>query len=273
MRQLIVNADDYGRSPGVSEGIRKAYLEGIVTSTTCMMNLPNTAKDIELLLEEAPDLQMGVHLVLTMGSPLLPPGEVPSLVNEEGQFFLYDPFLNNLKRLKLDEAEAEWRGQIEAFIRVSGRKPTHLDSHHHSSFFSGPLFELMLDLAGEFECAIRNPVHQPGGAKNGFSPRIQSFVFETIPSLVAERSVRMPDNFEASFYDETATIDGLSEILTNLAEGVTELMCHPGYADEVVINGSGYSKPRERELKILISDRVKQIIEEFGVELISFEDI
>jgi predicted glycoside hydrolase/deacetylase ChbG (UPF0249 family) len=70
--RLIVNADDYGRTPGVSRGIREAHRRGIVTSTTCMMNMPAVVDDIALALEETPRLGLGVHLVLTSGRPLLP---------------------------------------------------------------------------------------------------------------------------------------------------------------------------------------------------------
>ena len=71
-KQLIVNADDYGRSPGVSRGILRAHREGIVTSTTVMINQP----DVEAQLEEAltyPRLGIGLHLVFSAWRPLLPP--------------------------------------------------------------------------------------------------------------------------------------------------------------------------------------------------------
>ena len=64
--RLIVNADDYGRSANVSRGIRDSYLNGILTSTTCMMNMPTVAEDIKIAQHETPDLGMGVHLVLSL---------------------------------------------------------------------------------------------------------------------------------------------------------------------------------------------------------------
>ena len=73
MKKLIINSDDYGRSPEISRGIREAHLRGVVTSTTCMMNIPTTADDVGVALKETPNLGMGVHLVLTMGKPLSKP--------------------------------------------------------------------------------------------------------------------------------------------------------------------------------------------------------
>ena len=77
MKQLIINSDDYGRTPDISRGIRDAHLRGVVTSTTCMMNIPTTASDIAVAVQETPKLGMGVHLVLTMGRPISAPEVVP----------------------------------------------------------------------------------------------------------------------------------------------------------------------------------------------------
>ncbi|MEK7278341.1 MAG: ChbG/HpnK family deacetylase, partial [Chloroflexota bacterium] len=85
-KQLIVNADDYGRTPSVSGGIRHAHLRGVVTTTTAMMNMPSVENDIRLALEECPNLCLGVHLVLTAGRPVLPPERVPSLAASDGGF-------------------------------------------------------------------------------------------------------------------------------------------------------------------------------------------
>src|SRR5690349_8918364 len=155
MKQLIINSDDYGRTPEISRGIREAHLRGVVTSTTCMMNIPTTAEDIVIALRESPTLRMGVHLVLTMGDPISEPEVVRSITDENGHFFKYAALVEHLPTLDVGEVKREWREQIDAFIRASGRKPTHLDSHHHSSYFSPQLFQGMLELAREYDCAIR----------------------------------------------------------------------------------------------------------------------
>ena len=73
MKRLIVNADDFGRSPGINRGILEAHLRGIVTSTTVMVNCPAAALGLERALAEAPDLGIGLHITLTAGRPLSPP--------------------------------------------------------------------------------------------------------------------------------------------------------------------------------------------------------
>jgi hypothetical protein len=87
MRQLIVNADDFGYSSGVNRGILEAHRQGIVTSTSVMVNQRAAPAGTKQALTDAPDLGLGLHLILTQGRPVLPPGQVPSLVGGDGRFF------------------------------------------------------------------------------------------------------------------------------------------------------------------------------------------
>lgn len=266
MKRLIINSDDYGRTPEISRGIRDAHLRGVVTSTTCMMNIPTTAEDISVALKETPALGLGVHLVLTMGNPISAPETVPSIIDKDGHFFKYTPLLEHLPTLNMDEVKREWRAQIEAFVRAAGRKPTHLDSHHHSSYFSPVLFHGMLELAKEYDCAIRFPF------TGDISKELET-TYKHVPLLIKEFNPRRPDHFVVSFYDEGATRETLMNIITNLPEGTTEVMCHPGYTDDVFANESVYNNQRDRELEILTNASVKEAIQENGIQLITFADL
>lgn len=267
MKRLIINSDDYGRTPDISRGIRDAHLRGVVTSTTCMMNIPTTAADIAVALKETPKLGMGVHLVLTMGRPILSHEKTSSITDENGNFFKYTPFVEHLSSLNIDEVKAEWRSQVEAFIHAARRKPTHLDSHHHSSFFSLNLFHAMLELAKEYDCPIRFPYTEPV---------TNSELIETAkyaPELIQEFNPRRPDRFFVDFYDEGATYETFSDVINNLQDGTTEIMCHAGYVDETFANESIYNHQRERELKILTDPSIKEAIRANDIELITFASL
>jgi predicted glycoside hydrolase/deacetylase ChbG (UPF0249 family) len=232
-----------------------------------MMNIPTTAADIAVALREAPSLGMGVHLVLTMGRPILPYEKTSSLTDENGNFFKYTPFVEHLSSLNLDEVKVEWRAQVEAFIRASGRKPTHLDSHHHSSFFSPDLFHAMLELANEYDCPIRFPFTDPV---------TNNELIETskhAPNLIEKFSPRRPDTFVVDFYDEGATYETLLTIINNLSEGTSEIMCHPGYVDDAFTNESIYNRQRQRELMILTDPTIREAIEVNNIELITFASL
>jgi predicted glycoside hydrolase/deacetylase ChbG (UPF0249 family) len=265
MKKLIINSDDYGRTPDISRGIREAHLRGVVTSTTCMMNIPTTAQDIVIARQETPNLGLGVHLVLTMGRPISTPETVASIVDENGNFFNYTPLLERVNRLNLEEVLMEWRAQIEAFIRVAGRKPTHLDSHHHSSYFSASLFHGMLELAKEYDCAIRFPFTKVSSELEETSARV--------PELIEQFNPRRPDVFFVDFYDETATKADMLNIIHRVGEGTSEIMCHPGYVDDAFANESVYNFQRERELEILTDPEIKDAIQTQGIQLITFADL
>jgi len=266
MKRLIINSDDYGRTPEISRGIREAHLRGVVTSTTCMMNIPTTAEDIAIALQEAPSLGLGVHLVLTMGKPISTPETVRSITDQHGNFFKLGTLTEKVPSIDVDEVKSEWRAQIEAFIRAAGRKPTHLDSHHHSSYFSASLFRGMLELTREYDCAIRFP----------FANEIWSELEETskhVPKLIREFDPPRPDSFIGDFYDENATREKLLSMINNLGDGTSEVMCHPGYVDEAFANESVYNYQRKRELEILTDPSIKETVQANGIALISFAEL
>ena len=272
MKKLIINSDDYGRTPDISRGIREAHLKGVVTSTTCMMNIPTTADDVKIALDETPKLGMGVHLVLTMGTPISAPEAVPSIVDKNGNHLKYDAFIANIPNLNMEEVKTEWRAQIEAFIEAAGRKPDHLDSHHHSSFFTPELFRGMLELAKEYECPIRNPIAHGDNPTAGM-PAVADPMSDHAPRLMKEFNARSTDTIFVDFYDEGATSEELLDILSNVADGTTEVMCHPGYVDEAFAKESVYNFQRERELKILTDPAIQQAIQANGIELITFAEL
>jgi predicted glycoside hydrolase/deacetylase ChbG (UPF0249 family) len=266
MKRLIINSDDYGRTPEISRGIREAHLCGVVTSTTCMMNIPSTAGDIAVALKEVPELGMGVHLVLTMGDPISAPETISSITDKDGHFFKYRPLLEQLSNIKVYEVKREWRAQIEAFLRAARRKPTHLDSHHHSSYFSPALFRAMLELAKEFECAIRFPF-------TGDASQELEETNKHVPDLIREFNPPRPDCFMVDFYNERATREVLLNMINNLPEGTTEIMCHPGYTDTAFASESVYNKQRDRELEILTDPFIKEVIHANGIQLSTFANL
>jgi chitin disaccharide deacetylase len=272
--RLIVNADDYARTPQVSKGIREAHLKGIVTSTTVMMNMLAVVQDLELALAECPELGLGVHLVLTSGRPVLPVEQVPSLVGPDGRFHKLDRFTSQLHQINLDEVRAEWRAQADKFTAVSGRKPTHFDSHHHSSYFSRDLFRSMLELAQERQCGIRPAAVQLNSdTPLGLPDDVTSEASRFVPDLLQKFNPSTADDFYATFYDETATLEDLLSVIHSLPEGTHEIMCHPGYVDEVLLAGSTYANQRVSELEVLTDPRLREALEARQIELVSYADL
>ena len=245
--KLIVNADDFGYSKGVNLGIMEAHKNGIVTSATMMCNMPGLAHAVELA-KDMPSLGVGIHLVLTCGSPVSP--DVPSLVDEAGQFRKRP---EQLEHAEPADIEREFVAQIERFLST-GLRPTHLDSHHHVHSHE-KVFPIVRRLAERYQLPLRrismNPSHEA--------------VYQSIKTTKA---------FDGSFYGEHVTVDTLAHILQQYESCETvELMCHPAFIDQSVLTGSSYTIPRSTELAVLTDERAKEIIMQGNIELITYKEI
>lgn len=277
-KTLIVNADDYGLAPAVSAGIRAAHLNGLVTSTTAMMNMPGAAGALRLAQSECPRLGLGLHLVLTAGRPVLPPDQLRSLVDLAGgeRFPSLAVFMANLAAVDVNQVKAEWRAQAERFVAAAGRSPTHFDSHHHTSYFTPALFRAMLELAAEHGAAIRMPVTTLAVAQSilGLPPSshlVEQFLTQVQQVLAEAPRQRRPDHFEPRFYGDQATPELLQAIIAELPDGATEIMCHPALDDPALDAVTSYgSRARARELAALTSPASRAAVDAAGARLASF---
>ncbi|MCF6409019.1 chitin disaccharide deacetylase [Pseudalkalibacillus salsuginis] len=229
MIKLIVNADDFGYSRGVNHGIIDAYKYGIVNSTTMFVNMPGTEHAVELA-KNNPGLRVGIHLTLTCGDAISP--NVPSLTNDDGQFILTRDVQ---KDLKLEEIDKEWEAQIEHFLRL-GLEPTHFDSHHH--MHNHPeLLPIVKRLSKKYDMPVRNV-----------------FYSEKVPGVKL-----LTDVFYGDFIRENVTEAYFSTLHERIGDvSNVEVMCHPGYIDQELINGSSYCEKRTEELEILINTRLSE---------------
>jgi len=276
-KRLIVNADDFGRTSGVVEGILRAHREGIVTSTTAMMNYPSTARALVRACQECPHLGLGVHLVFTSGRPLMPVEWISSLVDERGYFLSQEAIFANPQRIDLGELKSELEAQIKTFQNATGHLPDHLDVHHFVHLLPR-FFEVYLDLAIEFGLPVRIPFPSVGKAMPSGLAFLPADMMDGILAddrvLLQAKTVRGPEYFIPSFYGEEALrLNYLLSLLQSLPDGTSELMTHPGLADETLRAQSAYAAQRERELELLCHPAVHQAIAALGIELVTFASL
>jgi chitin disaccharide deacetylase len=280
-KYLIVNADDYAMSPGVSRGILKAHAQGVVTSTTAMVNTADAPQSLSSAVSEAPALGLGLHVNLSFGRPVSSPAMIPSLVGADGCFFSGTRLVDALKRFRRDDVRREVQAQFRRFIEVVDRPPDHLDSHQHLAGLQPDVFAIVLELAdaagipirdpGDFldRCRLRRLLHRIR-KENGAGPLFEDFA--ELPAILhgllqGQVLYRAPDAFRYEFYGSDARREILLGVLDSMPDGVTELMCHPGYADDLE---DSYRQPRQRELAILCEPSLREAIRARGLELVSF---
>jgi len=269
----------------VNRGIAEAHRRGIVTSASLLANGAAFAGAVALARGE-PGLGVGVHLNLSDGRPVLDAWTVPSLVEGQGNFHGGPAailFRSLRGRLRLEEVEQEWDAQVRK-VRDAGIQPTHLDGHKHVHMLSG-LFEAALRVAQRHGIrAVRIAQEDLGlaaaladgrggveAAKQGLLARAMTLI-----SMGAGEKARRAGLATADFFcgiEQTGTLQqaGVEALLWNLPEGITELMTHPGYADEALRQSrTRLREERQNELQILTSPTLRKIIATLGIRLVHY---
>jgi predicted glycoside hydrolase/deacetylase ChbG (UPF0249 family) len=225
-RRLVVNADDFGLSEAVNRGVLRAHVDGIVTATSLMVLAP-AACDAAAGAAGHPDLAVGLHVDL---------GEWTCDAGRWRQrYVVVDTD---------DEAavEAELERQVERFCALTGRMPTHMDSHQHVHR-SEPVRSAMGRLAKAMRVPLRH--HSRVRYCGDFYAR-------------GHNGAELPD---------AIGVDALVRLVAGLSAGATELCCHPA---ESPGPGWDYGAERCTELASLCDARVKTAVESAGVRLCTF---
>lgn len=243
--RLIVNADDFGLTPGVNRAIAELHAAGAVTSATLMARGP-AFNDAIRLAHAHPTLGIGCHIVLTDGVPVSAPEAIPTLLAEDGRHLR--PVLRNFVlavlrgRVKRDEIRHEAVAQIQTLQRA-GIHVTHLDTHKHTHVLpqiAGPLLEAA-EITGVH--AIRNPFEAAWSLRFGYSRPFR--LMAVVLTRLLQRRFLNQEAFRNGHIVTTRGTIGISatgrldepilrKILTALSErdGTWELVCHPGYNDQ-----------------------------------------
>lgn len=238
MKYLITNADDFGFTRDVNQGIVHAHQQGILTATTLMAT--GAAFDHAVALaRENPKLDVGVHLVL---------------VGSEGYPDTVTQLLGSLGRIRIyDELASQVRKVMEAGIR-----PTHLDTHKHTHLLP-PVLKAVLRIAADFKIPwIRRPLAR----------------FKIFQGTLARQGCRMTDHFSGFALTGRYNPSQLAQLIRRLPEGITEFMCHPGFCtDELRGAPTRLKESRRRELDALLSAEVRTAVEESNVTLARYADL
>lgn len=241
--RLILNADDFGLTPGINRAIAELHQAGALTSTTLMATGP-AFEDAASLAHTHPNLGVGCHLVLVDGTPISPPSEISTLLSRDGKTF---------RTSIVDFTQAGLRGQInpdhlrrEAFAQIeklqrAGIPITHLDTHKHTHL-SPFVSRLLLQVAEQANIhAIRNPFEAPWSLALNQGRLLRRIVLRALDrtfrrpfeaNLRAAPTIGTPDGSIAVSATGDLTQAALTQILHALPpEGTWELVLHPGYND------------------------------------------
>jgi predicted glycoside hydrolase/deacetylase ChbG (UPF0249 family) len=193
LRQLIVNADDFGQSHGINRGVIEAFENGIVTSASLMVRWP-AAEEAADYARKHPDFSLGLHLDLCEW-----------ICRDD----LWEPLYEVVAAHDEDAIKQEVAKQLDTFKCLVGHEPSHLDSHQHVHR-SEPVRSIMVETARRLAVPLRDFSNEVkycgrfyGQGANGYP------------------------------YPEGIRVSDLIDCLRSLPAGVTELGCHPGWPDDL----------------------------------------
>ena len=268
--RLVVNADDFGMSPAISNGILRAHRDGIVTSTSLLGNCADLDQ-ARALLAGAPNLGVGVHLSLVGGEPVSDPARVPSLIGTGGRFHVRGAeFIAAWTKRRIDPADVERELDAQvARVRDAGITIDHLDTHHHVGFLPvvGRTVEAVAKKYGI--AAIRSEIETPTlswvtdprrGLKAGVLTGLNWLTRRQLG--VRRHSAQSWGYVESGRLDEVRVL----EIIGRLGPGTHELICHPGEEQSPFYDYTG-------ELTALTSAKVRRALGQRGVTLCRWGDL
>ena len=267
MKHLVVNADDFGFTRDVSDGIVEAHRNGILTATTLMANGAAFEHAVELA-SRNPTLDVGCHLMLVQGQSVLEPDRpLPATVK------------GLLRALLLGQMAVyeELRAQVRKIL-AAGITPTHLDTHKHTHMAPSVL-KATARISREFGIRwVRRPFDIPMGYGAPLSTRVAGRVMawcgRRFGPVLERNGCRSTDHFAGFQITGRFHSGDLARLFEHLPEGTTELMCHPGFCTgELRSAPTRLKESRRMELDALTAPETRRALERSGIRLVSYRDL
>jgi len=270
-RRLIVNADDFGRSPSINAAVIRAHREGILTTASLMVNEPSCDEAVALA-KANPKLGVGLHLTLLCGRSALPQEKIPGLVNEKCEFtsspvgggcgYFFRPSLRS-------QLEAEIGAQFERY-RATGLKLDHVNGHLHLHLHP-VVFGILMCHAEEWGITrlrlTREPFWLDAYLASGrrLHRSLHAAIFFCLSWLAQSRlrraGIRHAQRIFGLLQNAHVTEAYLARLLPVLPAGDSELYSHPSL-DEF-----------RHEFEALISPAVQELVRSGDIELIRYQDL
>lgn len=240
MPTLIVNADDFGRSSAINEGIILGHREGIVTSTSLMTDR-DAFDEAVALARQNPNLGIGLHLDLD---------HFFTVQHGAGRLLAYKD-----SSLPMSAIVKDTERQLEKLL-ATGLRITHVDGHHHVHL-RPELFAVVAALTAKYKIPV---IRYFRGFFDGLYPGVN---MAWVRDLVDRFNLRCTEVFFAGWEPVVSSLPGYSYFDLSVPFETAELMVHPGIGEDW----------RERELDHCRSPKVRDLLASRGIKLAGFSAI
>ena len=282
MKQLVVNADDFGLDPAINAAVAQAHTGGILTSASLMVAAPHCEEAVAFA-KAHPRLGVGVHLCLVQSRAAAPVEKIPSLADADGNL-PRSPFALSARitfdRRLLADIETELRAQMDRFL-ATGLRPSHLDAHLHTHM-DPRVLRIVIRLAREHRIAFVRAPHE------SLRPSL-CCALARLPRKLARLAVFGPMGFRTKLALRRAglrtadfafgaldpghvTGGFVHACLRGLRDGITEIFFHPATETTPALRRMQPGYEHAAELEALCSAETRRIIERENVRLTNFHD-
>lgn len=281
MKKLIITADDYGMSPAVNKAIDAGIAAGLITSTNVMTNMPYYKEAAAL--KGNPKVSVGLHWVLACGKPVLPKEDIPSLVADNGLFFPYPEFRSRLrkKQISFQDIKKELIAQYQLYFDLMGQ-PDYWNTHQNTHVDFG-VYRLFVDTAAElgiYKMRSHQRIYVPGSDNKQkrtlfwrLAEPVKSKMLDVWQNNAHKKGIASPDGLIVCL--NNADINRPEYLFKNIDwkdKCAGEYIIHPATENDSPYFGKIVDQ-RIREYEMFTSWETKTLVEQNGIELITFSSI
>lgn len=253
MHNMIIRADDLGYSKGVNYGIYESIKNGIINNVGVMVNMKDTLHGLDLL--KGFDLDIGMHTVICAGRPLTNPSLIPSLVTEYGHFKSSKTYRQtNHDLVNLDEVVMEIEAQYKYFLKIVGKKPDYFEAH---AVYSDNLLKGLEIVADRYDLPLLP-----------FDLNLNPVRFKKKTTII-----NFMDSMKPHYNPYKTFKDTVNFALSNSANNVPMMVCHPGFLDQSIIQQSSLTIPRTQEVDFLCDPDICVQISEKDIHLARYSEL
>ncbi len=277
MKRVIVCADDFGLTVEVNKAVEAACRDGVLTCASLMVGEQAVA-DAVAVAKRLPALGVGLHIVLVDGTPVLPPAQIPDLVNSQGRFptdqlsagfrFFFKPGVRA-------QLAAEITAQFEAF-KATGLTLDHVNAHKHMHLHP-TVAKLIIAIGKRYGMRAMRvpaeppyPVEQADAVKSGLGAKAMYWWSLVLRGQIKRAGLACNDHLFGLAWTGQLSETRLLGLIPHLPPGISEIYSHPAATRDATLTTLMPDYRHETEFTALISQRLAQLIAKSGIELTTY---
>jgi predicted glycoside hydrolase/deacetylase ChbG (UPF0249 family) len=239
-RRLLITADDFGIGPETSRGILDLAALGAITSTVLLVNSPYAEESVRQWNERGRPVELGWHPCLTLDAPVSKPGDVPTLVDDSGQFLKLGSLLKKLllKRVDANHIELEFQAQLRRFRDLVGFEAQNVNGHHHVHIFE-PVTMALMNVLKDSKPYLRRVIEPRQTLMKVRGARLKRLILSRFGKRMRKD---LPGNEALLGITDPLFVHDVNFFANWLRHSrgdVLELTCHPGHLDATLAGRDG----------------------------------